>query len=108
MTLQYRSAVDPQRLTGSLVSAARHQGSSHAPLSSYGTPPSFREFQTKPRTQLRVMWSHGCPNWLVETDTKVFENNFPFSFLLPAKLFFKNFSFLQSSWLGKKLIQRFF
>src|SRR3954451_23797830 len=57
---------------------------------------------------LGVMWSHFCPNWLVETGTKVFENIFPFSFLLPTKLFFKNFSFLQSSWLGQKPIPRFF
>src|SRR3954468_7720878 len=96
MTLQYRPAVDPQQLTASLVSAARCRGSSHAPLYSYGAPPSFREFQTKPRTQFGVMWSHGCPNWLVEIDTKVFEKHFSFlPFCSQQNSFSKTFPFVK-------------
>src|SRR3954468_18657582 len=53
-------------------------------------PCSFPEIQTKPHTILGVMWSHGCPNWLVETDTKVFENIFPFSFFSQQSSFSKN------------------
>src|SRR4051794_10650567 len=49
-----------------------------------------RELQTKPRTQLGVMWSHGCPNWLLETDTKVFEKHFSFLLFAPSKSLFQN------------------
>src|SRR4051812_32549852 len=54
--------------------------------------PNLNEVRSQPRTIIRVMWSHCCPNLFTRYSLQSFRNHLP-PFLLSAKYLSKTFPF---------------